>query len=276
MENSFKELEKVDYDTSSVKTLRFFRVGKKRCFPLHWHDRIELLRIDRGAMNVTCGKKEFIASEGSCVIINPKEVHSAIALEGDVEYTCVMFELAPLSSNIYYGQKYITPLLYRQLRFINCIEDCWVNDLIDELTELCEVHSETDVFRIDANALLLLSHLIEHYIDRDSEAQRTDLHFAEILDYIDEHYFEELSIPLLSQHFGYDGSYFCRKFKAQTGITCIEYINSIRLDHAAILLKGTNSPVNEIAQSCGFSDSNYFSRCFKDKYGHSPSKWRER
>lgn len=276
MKNSFKELEKVDYEGCSVRVLKFIRYAEKRCFPLHWHDRIELLRIDRGMMSVSCGNTDFTAKEGDCVVINPKEVHSAIAVNGDVEYTCVMFELAPLSGNIYYGQSHITPLLYRQLRFKNCISDGWVNWVIETLEDLCKLNSPTDVFRIDAQALLLLSHLFEYYVDQDYTVNNSDLQFTEVLDYIDYHYDDDITIPFLSQKFGYDSSYFCRKFKAQTGITCIEYINALRLDHAAILLKGTNSAVNEISANCGFSDPNYFSRCFKEKYGVSPSKWRER
>ena len=276
MENSFKELEQVDYKHSPLRLLKFLRLEGKRCFPLHWHDRIELLRIDRGQMNVNCGNSDFIAKAGQCVIFNPKEVHSAVALGGNVEYTCVMFELGPMVENRYYGKRYIAPLLYRQLRFKNCIEDNWVNDLIDELEELDTAESPTTVFRIDAHILFLLSHLIEYYVNTDYTKRNADLVFTEVVDYIDNHFTDDLTIPFLAQRFGYDSSYFCRKFKAQTGITCVEYINALRLDQAAIMLKGTKVPINEIAHCCGFADANYFSRCFKEKYEISRSKWREK
>ncbi len=276
MKNSFKELEKIDYSRTPVRILKFIRLNEKRCFPLHWHDRIELLRIDKGQMNVTCGNNEFVAYEGECIIINPKEVHSAVAINGDVEYTCLMFELTPLSDNIYYGNRFINPLLYRQLRFKNRIMDSRINEMIDNFEKLNKDDSPSVSFHIDAGILLLLSYLIENCINTDYTKRSSDLVFTEVVDYIDNHFADNITIPFLAQRFGYDNSYFCRKFKAQTGLTCVEYINALRLDQAAIMLKGTKAPISEIAITCGFSDANYFSRCFKEKYGISPSKWRDK
>lgn len=276
MEQGFKELEKVDYDHAAVRALKFVRLAGKRCFPLHWHDRIELLRINRGEMSVTCGNSYFTAKEGDTVIINPKEVHSAIAGANDVEYTCVMFELAPLANNIYYGQSHIKPLLFRQMRFKNLIRDIDVDDIMEILEELTREKNPKRALLSEMYMLELISRLIEFYIDTETVPKSSDMEFTEVLDYIDTHFSEDLTIPYLSQKFGYDKSYFCRKFKAQTGITCIEYITSLRLDYAAIMLKGTSDSVGEISENCGFSDANYFSRCFKEKYGVSPVMWRKR
>ena len=57
--------------------------------------------------------------------------------------------------------------------------------------------------------------------------------------------------------------------------TCSEFIYSLRLDHAAHLLRrraslDTNQPLSEIAYACGFRDYTHFARRFRDRFGHSP------
>ncbi len=275
MEHSFKELEKVDYNNMPVKVTKFWRQAEKACFPLHWHDRMELLRIDSGFMQVHCGNTNFTVKENDIVVINSKETHSAIAGNEGVGYTCVMFELAPYINNIYYGQSHITPLLYRQMRFKNIVSDKKLHSIIDRLDDLCQNNQPWRAMYSEAQILEILAILTEKYIDEETSSAAADTRFTEVLDYIDTHFSLELTIPYLAQKFGYDKSYFCRKFKAQTGITCTEYINSLRLDHAAIMLKGSTESITDIALKCGFADANYFSRCFKEKYGVSPLAWRK-
>ena len=275
MKNSFKELEPVKYERASVNVLRFKKPPHVCCFPHHWHDRLEILRIEQGNMTVTCGNNDVVLQENDIILINSKEIHSAIAGNAGVSYTCIMFELGSYVNNRYYGNSYIKPLLFRQMRFENKINDHRVIQIIDKITEFYYRDLPTSSIRIEASLLMLLSILIESHITEESEAKMTDGKFTEVLDYIDTHFTEDLSITELSQKFGYNKSYFCRKFKNETGITCIDYVNSLKLDYAAIMLKGTPLSIGEIADKCGYSDANYFSRCFKEKYGTSPAEWKK-
>ncbi len=63
-------------------------------------------------------------------------------------------------------------------------------------------------------------------------------------------------------------------FKACTGQTPVEYINTIRINHAKEYLINTDLSVSDIAEAVGFSDQNYFSRNFKRYTGISPKKFR--
>jgi AraC family transcriptional regulator, positive regulator of tynA and feaB len=69
---------------------------------------------------------------------------------------------------------------------------------------------------------------------------------------------------------------YLQKLFMQRGSTCGKMINSMRLNHAARLLRrrafaDTNQPIAEIAYACGFNDYNYFSRNFSHRFGHAPS-----
>lgn len=64
-----------------------------------------------------------------------------------------------------------------------------------------------------------------------------------------------------------------RKVKALFGLSPIDIIRSFRLSKSAILLKEKRLTVSEVAYECGFSSPSYFTRCFKEKFGVSPSTY---
>lgn len=62
-----------------------------------------------------------------------------------------------------------------------------------------------------------------------------------------------------------------RRFKSATGSTLLEYINSLRMHHAAHLLRHTDQSIGDLARECGFNDANYFSKRFHARFGEPPS-----
>ena len=63
-------------------------------------------------------------------------------------------------------------------------------------------------------------------------------------------------------------------FKQEFGITIMDYVTAKRMNLAEKLLLENSYSVREIAEMCGFSDSEYFSRCFKEKHNISPLGWK--
>ena len=69
-------------------------------------------------------------------------------------------------------------------------------------------------------------------------------------------------------------SHFSRSFRREIGISPIEYLSNVRLEHAMQLLTTTNLSINEIAVLSGFSNGNYFAKTFKRKLGFTPSDYK--
>lgn len=67
---------------------------------------------------------------------------------------------------------------------------------------------------------------------------------------------------------------FSRSFRREIGISPIEYLSNVRLEHAMQLLTTTNLSINEIAVLSGFSNGNYFAKVFKRKLGFTPSDYK--
>ncbi len=96
----------------------------------------------------------------------------------------------------------------------------------------------------------------------------------DILDYITEHFNERISLSDLSQRCFYNPAYFSRLFKKTFNMSFTDYIMDVRLKHCCELLKNTDYAIERIIEECGFSDRNTFYERFKNKYGCTPSEYR--
>lgn len=96
-----------------------------------------------------------------------------------------------------------------------------------------------------------------------------------IREYIEDHFHEELSLSVLSERFHFSPQYIAKKFKELYNTTVMTYLTEIRMDKAKSLLRFTDKPVAEIANSLGFEDENYFGKVFKKLQSVSPLQYRK-
>lgn len=96
-----------------------------------------------------------------------------------------------------------------------------------------------------------------------------------VIDYIDGHIGEALTLDLLASVAAFSKYHFHRIFASMTGESLGAYIQRIRLEKAAALLNAPRGDsVTGIAMDLGFSSPAAFSRAFRDFYGMSPTAWR--
>lgn len=96
-----------------------------------------------------------------------------------------------------------------------------------------------------------------------------------VIAYIDQHYDQELSLQVLSQHVHLSKNYLANLFKKETGEGIVDYITKVRLERAKALLRSTDLRSGEICLKVGIPDSKYFSKLFKKLEGITPSEYRE-
>lgn len=95
-------------------------------------------------------------------------------------------------------------------------------------------------------------------------------------EYISKYYSDsDMTINKLCDYLHISPTYFSFIFKRETKITFINYLTQIRMDASKALLRNTNMKTFSIAESVGYSESNYFSYCFKKYFGISPSEYRK-
>ena len=96
-----------------------------------------------------------------------------------------------------------------------------------------------------------------------------------VLEYINSHLEEDLTVDLLADTVFVSKYHLMRKFKAETGYSVHQYITSKRLLLAKELLNTTPASITDICFQCGFRDYSTFSREFKKQFKISARKYRQ-
>ncbi|MEG0641996.1 MAG: AraC family transcriptional regulator, partial [Clostridium sp.] len=98
---------------------------------------------------------------------------------------------------------------------------------------------------------------------------------AQIINNVNERYYEELSLKTLANQYNINSSYLGQVFAKELGVSFSEYLNSTKNIKAKELILNTNMKINDIAKAVGYPDTSYFYRKFKKYYGVCPSTLRE-
>ena len=85
----------------------------------------------------------------------------------------------------------------------------------------------------------------------------------------------ELNVAALCEKSGINNKQIYRKIKQLTGMTPVEYIRSVRMKKAAMLLRQQKFSVAEVMYMVGFSNHSYFSKCFKAEFNKTPWQYKE-
>ncbi|MHA7967543.1 response regulator [Paenibacillus sp. CAU 1782] len=95
-----------------------------------------------------------------------------------------------------------------------------------------------------------------------------------LLNYIQEHYAEPLTLSDMARHFHFNPSYLSSYFTAHNEEGFIDYLHKVRIGKAEEMLRAGDEPISEISGMVGYSDHSYFCKVFKKSTGFSPSRYR--
>ena len=95
-----------------------------------------------------------------------------------------------------------------------------------------------------------------------------------IIDSIEQHFEEpKFDLEQLAAEKRMSKSTLYRKIKSMTGMTPLDFIRNIKMKRACMMLLSGSYNISEVAYAVGFSTPKYFSRCFKDEFGITPSEY---
>ncbi|UQZ34947.1 DNA-binding response regulator [Paenibacillus sp. PK3_47] len=110
----------------------------------------------------------------------------------------------------------------------------------------------------------------------DARAVKERNPITDIVKYIDQNYQSDLSLQEVAGKFYVSREYVSRKFKQEYGINFTDYIGTVRIEKAKLLLQNPHLKLAQISEMVGFHDVKYFSKVFKKQVGSSPKEYRER
>lgn len=268
-----KELIPVLYGDSAVKILNETNMPANRvCFGMHWHERMELLLIYSGSLLLHIGGRELNAKENSLAIIPPERAHMGVSGNDGVRYRTVMFDVSVFYNSTSATDKFLKPIVKQSTDFTPVTDDAETVALCDSLIKEQLSGNVASPLIVIGKIYELLGLLYRHCYCKPSLAT-ADSKFKDVLDFVAANFCNDISSSELSRRFGYDEAYFCRRFKSVTGLTPMNYIQILRLETAKEKIKSGNFKISEISALCGFSDVSYFARCFKKRYGMTPTEY---
>lgn len=240
----------------------------------HFHQDIEILYIVEGETAVKEGETYRLGKD-DIAVINSNQPHAYSSARNTIAFR-ILIPYRTFRKLI--REEYFifccNSVLYtsrddRDLRIL--IETLLLQYLNMEHADLSEI----------ASLLFQIIHKLtaDYRMDRDSLKIYLKEHMSEkidrILNYINHYYYEPLSLTDVAAHFQVSETYLSRYFKKKTGQNFINYLNEVRIENAALELRGTDASITNIAMDSGFSTPSVLNRYFKKKYGITPSEYRK-
>ena len=273
MLDAYKELIPVVYGESSIKLLYGHIEGADRmCFGMHWHDRMEINLIISGSMMLHSDEGHYEVKPGQVAVSAPCKMHCGIAGNDGVQYNTIMFDVEKFCNSTPASDKYLMPIVKGEMVFPRVIEDESLKTVVEQLIQIATECESYNPLQAESKIYELLGILSHYGTVHTRVGSEKDKRFHAILKHVNDHFAEKITPKDISLQFGYNETYFCRRFKAVTGLTFTKYVQALRMELAIKMLKAGQEEIRYIAWKCGYEDVSYFSNCFKYHFGFRPSE----
>lgn len=255
--------------------------------PWHWHDELEAGIITEGHAIVAVGSEKHLLEPGNGFFINSGVLHAAWNLDtSSCRFHSIVFHSRLIGGSIdsVFWHNYILPLLVNPTLNILCFnsEVDWNRDAIiaiEETWKNCVFEPAGYEFKVRNNLSQLIFLLNTHHSTSQNHPSEKELRDGErikkMLQYIHEHYSEELNTEKIAKSIMVSQSESLRCFHNTIGTTPIQYVKQYRIQKAVELLKTSNKKISDIGAQCGFQEMSYFAKTFREIHGITPSEFQK-
>lgn len=280
----YRELkENRPHGTKEYSYTQYFMHNPRKAFhiPVHWHDEVEIIYVKKGRISIYIGEERFPAVAGDLFFVNSGELHFMESDDMSVEYYTLLFPLNFISFQIEDAleQEVFLPLRQKMLLLPVQLKKFEAEKQMTNLVrEIIDVNDEKEMgYQLRTRILLLelVEGLWKENGFRQGSFSNTTGMQRELLNYIQEHYTEKISLSMLAEEFHLSEKYISWYFKENFSISFMQYVSHLRMTKAKDLLLTTEQSVTEVALSSGYPSVNLFIRSFKELYGITPLQYRK-
>ena len=247
--------------------------------PKHWHNHMEIIYILEGSLEVAINNSVYTVLKDQLIAISPRDIHSTINKHGNKSILLqIPYEF--LENNI----KDVQNLHFDCTPYIMDTEKIpYQKDIKLLLKSFAAFYDSKPLgYKLKTNSIIydLLFILVNKFSTFIPQADiQNTVRYLDRLDlitkYVKSHYDNSISLDEISAHAGLNPEYFSRFFKKYMGMTFLNYLNSIRLQHFYIDLTNTDYSITELLEKNGFTNYKIFMKLFKETYGCTPKEARK-
>lgn len=249
--------------------------------PSHWHDHLEIIYVLEGELQISSNENAdiyvndgHILHEDEFYIINSSKIHSTKS-KGMVKAFLIQVPYM-------YLDNYIED--YEHVRFLECFDGERNTKKYDRMKALLKaitrIYCKKDKgyeLRLMAkmNEFLYILYTSYSHIDANVEKESRQIErLKDVLKYVAKNYQEPIALKEVADIASLNQEYFCRMFKKCMGVTLLEYVNQVRINHIHEELLSTEDSITDILERNGFTNYKVFSRMFKAQFGMTPRELR--
>ncbi len=249
---------------------------------LHHHDFHEIFFLVSGDVTYSIEGRIYRVVPGDILLISPRELHQ-LFIKSDTEpyerYVlwidpAMLARLSTEKTNLEKCLNTFRENYTNQLR----IPIEYMNEIRNLMEGICR-ESDSDGYGCDvmqesliARLMVLLNRISDSKEEKSEEGPYTNSLVEGVIDYVNEHYGEHLSLDEMSEKLYVSKYHLSHEFRKQMGTGVYHYIQKKRVQIARQLLAQGEKP-NNVFRTCGFSDYAGFYRAFKAEYGAGPREF---
>jgi len=260
-----------------LETYRYYDNNKD--ISLHHHDFFEVFIFLSGNVSFFVEGQVFSLIPGDILIISPTELHRPINHNPEEAYERIIFwldeniikSLATPKTNLFecFDMKSSN---YTNLLRIETPDQTIIISLLQKIISENtnkKFGTEELIKAYIIELLVKLNRILSLAPAATKTNDRVTNIIADIIEYINTHYGEDLTLDFLSERFYINKYYLCHQFNTAIGISIYRYITQKRLANAKQFMR-EGIPPSQVYQKCGFYDYSNFYRAFKHEYDISP------
>lgn len=269
---------------NKIVTIHYHELDRDFSFEGESHNFWELVYVDSGQVAINANARLFHLKSGELIFHKPNEFHTLRADNKTASNVFVISFVCSSEAMHFFKEKTMTlpPKLKKHISSIikeynETFVRMSVADTKLEMKENPPIGSQ-QMIRLQLEQLLIM--LIRHEQEtRDlrvfpsKESMENHL-VTQILDIIEKHKYEQLSVEQICRKLSYSRAYLTKIFKETTDYTILEYILIEKIKEAKRLIREGHLNFTQIADKLAFDNPQYFSRVFKRMTNMTPSDYK--
>lgn len=258
-----------------------------RIIPWHWHPDVEFMCVLQGTVRLTTNNECHVISAGEGVFINSNTMHYQEPVPGLPVIMLTQLLDVRLIAGSYksvYEKKYVLPVIEcRELEAMHfCPSHPNQREILDRMRRSYEAADREEPgyeFTVRGELskawFLLFQETVSVRNSGRTGGGQSEERIKKMLLFVQNHYEEKLSLKMIADSAGVSERECLRCFSQNLNTTPFTYLLEYRIRKAAGELQRSSHSVTEIAYSCGFSGTSYFSKTFRRIMGCTPLEYRK-